>query len=509
MERRPPNGDRGGSAGPIARFVSAAFEFFSRSIWEVEIGSLSRARAWLIKLSRVGYLATRGFVQDKCMVRAAALTYVTILSLVPLLAVSFAAAKGLNFDRKLMAEVVTPFLDEHFPSAPPVAVIDAGEGEVVVGTATGSGEMKDLRSTIDEVLRFVQETNFNAIGGPALLIFLYAIIKMLGAIEVAFNGIWGVTRSRSFVRKVSDYMSMVVITPLLLFAGVSFGIAAQNSTIVADLGLSGVVEGLLKLGTWIPILVGFTFLYQAMPNTKVRFSSALLGGAVASLLWLAVVLAHVKLQVGIANANAIYSSFAALPIFLVFVNLCWVVVLVGAELAFAHQSEPTYREVERPYPTDHAVREIIAVRLAARVARRFLVGDEAPTPGELALELGVPVRPVQEVLARLAVAGVLAETEKDEDVAYLPARPLDALRVVDVLDGLRGYASPEDAPMHGPVDEVLDHALRGIEENAASSEHNLTLRELAELPPESDPIEAAAQREDGLRDQGSPRSATT
>jgi len=406
--------------GLLGGLLHGVFEFFSRSIWELELGQLSRARSWVIKLARVGYLATRGFVQDRCVVRAAALTYVTILSIVPLLAVSFAAAKGFGFYDVLLHDTVEPFLDEYFDSAAShevgdaVAVAEQSAGEVDAGEVDGgevdggevdaengdpasvstTGGLKDLRSTIDEVLGFVQKTNFNTIGWPALLIFLYAVVKMLGTIEVTFNEIWGVTRSRSLVRKVSDYMSMVVITPLLLFLGVSVFAATGENELVNELGLGGAVKAIAKYGSWLSILGGFTFLYLAMPNTRVRFSSAMLGGVVAGLLWFGVVVLHVELQVGIANANALYSSFAALPIFLVFVNLCWIVVLIGAELAFAHQAEPTYREVERPYPDDHALREVFALRASVRIARRFMAGDEPATPGELALELGVPVRPV-------------------------------------------------------------------------------------------------------------------
>lgn len=547
MVQRPSNESTG--------LAHAFLQFFSHSIWEYELAQFGRVRAWGIKLARIGFLATRGFVQNRCLVRAAALTYVTILSIVPLLAVSFAAAKGFGFYDELIHETVEPFLDEHFTTPAPdpesseqVAQLDEGGVETTEGapeadaaasdgaqiSSDGAAEPttgesaepeaaggaaasvepqggQDLRSTIDEVLGFVQQTNFKTIGFPALILFLYTIIKMLGTVEGTFNEIWGVTRSRSVIRKVSDYLSMVVITPLLLFLGTSVRAATDsNAEVFDEIGLGSTVRFIAGLGSWFAIFGGFTFLYMAMPNTKVRLSSAMLGGVAGSILWLVVVVAHVKFQVGIARTNAIYSSFAALPIFLVFVNLCWIVVLVGAELAFAHQSEPTYREVERPYPNDPAVREVIAVRASARIARRFVHGHPPPTPGELALELGVPVRPVQDVLARLADAKVLAETEKDEDVAYLPARPLDALRVLDVLIGVRGRVAAEDAPARAPVDSELDRMLEGIAEEAARSEQNLTLRELAELSDSADEgVMSEAQREVELRGQGSARSATT
>lgn len=543
MQRPDDTGGDGGAGqaaggGVLSRLGHQAFVFFSRSIWEIDLGRLSWTRAWLIKAARVVYLAVRGFVQDRCLVRAGALTYVTILSIVPLLAVSFGAAKGFGFYDRLMAETVEPFLDQTFGerTAPDPAATDgeerdagAGAGEAVEGEASvaevsvgradaaqasdAETQMQDLRSTIDEVLAFVNETEFGKIAWPALLIFLYAVIKMLGTVETTFNEIWGVTRSRSLVRKISDYLSMVLVTPVLLFLGAGLAAAAKENTVVQEVGLGAAVQTIARMSSWFAVLGGFTFLYLAMPNTKVRFTSALLGAFVATVLWLGVVELHVQFQFGIARANALYSSFAAVPIFLVFANLCWIVVLVGAELAFAHQAEPTYREVERPYPNDYAVREVIAVRSAARIAQRFLHGRAPATPGELALELGVPVRPVQEVLGKLAGAGVLADTERNDDVAYLPARPLDALRVTDVLVGLRGRVDDRDAPVRAPVDAAVGRMLVEIEDAAVRSEHNRTLRELAALPEAelADAAEAAAaaQRDEGVRGQGSPRSATT
>lgn len=565
MPRGPiPNGRRR-QDGPVGRFLHRALEFFSQSIWEVELARLGRLHKWLFKLARVVFLATRGFVQDRCVVRAAALTYVTVLSIVPLLAVVFATVKGLGFYDDFINGPVETFLDRAFPgggdktvsdpkfqdaevargdepsevlrivsqddpaadtavepedpvatevaetNSPPLTEEEVDEAQAAALEENVASDVKDLRGTIEDMLAFVQKTNFGKIGTTALLLFLYTVIKMLGTVEKAFNEIWGVTRSRSFIRKVSDYLSMVLVTPVLIVAGGSAVAATQARA--KEWGVGGVVETLISLGAWVPVLIGFTFLILLMPNTRVRFTSALLGGAVSSALWIGVLVAYGKFQVGVSNANAIYGTLAAVPIFLVFVNLCWIVVLVGAELAFAHQSEPTYREVERPYPSDHAVREVIALRCAARIARRFVVGDPPPTPSELALELAVPVRPVQEVLARLAESGVLAETDRDEDVAYLPARPLDVLRIVDVLEALGGHVYPEDTPARSPVDARLDRMLVRITERAAESEDNLTLRELAELPDHErgadTEAEPEAQRADELRGQGSARSATT
>jgi membrane protein len=480
--RRPqPRG-----SGLAARLLQRALEFFSHSIWELELGQLSRARAGLYKLARVVYLAARGFVQDRCLVRAGALTYITILSIVPLLAFGFSIAKGMGFYQNLRTQQVDPFVERVF------------------GEAGGQGQ--GLRDAIDGLLDKVDQANSGVVGSLAMVVVIYTVLKLLSTIESTFNEIWGVTRARSLWRKVSDYVSMVTVAPILLFLGAVFATFARHNAVVEHLGLGPVLAGLIRLSSLFVVWMGFAFLYVAMPNTRVRFTSAALGALVAGLLWLLVQFAYVQLQVGIARYNEIYAGLAALPIFMVWVNVCWIVVLVGGETAFAHQSEPTYREVERPHPTSQAYRRVVALRCAARIARRFATGGDPPTARELALELGIPVRPVQEVLGGLERSGVLAGIDQEDDVAYLPARPLDRITIGTVLEALRGELDPDDVRVKAPIDARLDELLAALASELEASPHNCSLQELAALP---DRAPEEPQRELAPSGESSARSATT
>jgi membrane protein len=452
-----------GGDGLVQRLLDRGFEFFSRSIWELELGQLSWAGRRLIKVARIAYLAASGFVDKRCMVRASALTYITMLSIVPLLAFVFSVAKGFGFYRQLRETQIDPFLDGIF------ATQDVPEGQGV-------------RATLDTVLDLVQQTDFTKLAWGGAAILAYTVVRLLGTVERSLNEIWGVRRQRRFVRKLADYLSMVTITPILLFTGAGLIAAARNNALVSHTGLDVLLELALKLGSGLIVWIGFSFLYKAMPNTHVPLRSALLGAAVAAVLWLGVQWLHVKFQIGVANYSEIYSGFAALPIFMVWINLCWIVVLLGATVAYAHQAEPTQHELRVHHVDTHAFIEVVALRAAARIARAFVRGDAPPTAGELALELALPVRSLNDALGRLEACGILADTERGDgdDMGCLPARPPETITVRGVLRGLRGSLDATAAPANTPLDRELESVREEIERVVTDSGADRSLNDLVD-----------------------------
>jgi membrane protein len=445
-------------------FVERVKRFLNRDVWMAELGGLPALRAACYKVLRVLFLAARGFVEDRCLFRASALAYITVLSLVPMLAFSFSVAKGLGAYDRLMKDTIQPFLDR------------------TIGT--GGAGASELRGAVDQLLDFVSATNVGSLGFFGLVFLAYTVIKLLSSIERSFNDIWGVCKARSLVRKVSDYLSMVTVVPILLATATAATTALTSTAFTAfldrSLGLGPVREFAFKLVPLASMWVGFGFVYIFMPNTRTRLLSAAIGGVMGGTLWYVAQILHVRFQVGMANYNAIYSGFAAIPIFLLWIYVSWVAVLFGAEFAFAHQNEPAYRQIARSRYHDQSFKRVLGVRAVVRVARAFLAGRRPYGSEELAAELGVPERSLLEVLARMQKQNIVVALEEGFDSGVLPARDLETIRLKDVLDALEERSATVDFAPLGPIDRELDSLLGRYEEDQRSSPNNPTLRELGE-----------------------------
>jgi membrane protein len=450
--------------------------FAKQDIWLLEVGSLPRALGFLTRTVRVLLIAVRGFFRDRCMQQAAALTYSTIFSLPSVLAFAFAAAKGFNlYNEHLKPKVIEPFLDSTFGTR----------------SAGASPELSRLRQAVDQIFHYVETTDLKAFGGVAFAFMVYAVVKLLGSVEGSLNDIWGLKRARSLLRRVSDYLAIVVVAPVFLLlatAATAFFEGTLTTGRAIPLGFGGASVRLLPL---LAVWFGLGFVYLTLPNTRVRLLAALIGGVVAGTVWQAIQVLHVTGQIQLARYNPIYSSFAALPMLLLWIYLSWSVFLIGAELAFAFQNEAAFTSMARTGKVDQAFRERIAPRLAGRVTRAFLAGQRPPTTGELAGELGVAPRTVAQVLETLCSAGLLARTSVGVDDGYLPARDPETITVLDLLHALRREEGASTPPSRSLLDERTDRILAVLDEENARSLSNYTLRELARTSEELEPVDPA------------------
>jgi membrane protein len=414
------------------------------------------------------------------MIEASALTYVTVLSLVPLLAFAFAMLKGLGFYDEFRHQRIDPFLDRWLlGGASDVTATPNADPALIHGAI-------DLRNGIAQVLDLVEKTDLKALGFVGLIVLLAAVIRLLGSIEGSFNEIWGVRKARSWVRKLSDYMTMVIVTPMFLVVAIGVTTAAQNRGVSAffreRLSLGFVIEGLLHS---LPLLLGwlaFTLMYLVMPNRRGKFSSAALGGFVAATLWQLSLVIQIQLQIGIANYSPIYASFAALPVFLVWVQTSWVIVLFGAELAFAHESEPEYRGIAAYQTHYQAFKEQVALRALTRISAAFLSGSEPPNAGTIAAQLGISPREVREIVDQMQRGGLVAPVDPSAagHTGFLPARDPGLLTIVDVLAVLRGEGRDARIEPQGELDRHVDRLQTQLDAEARSSAFNRTLRDLVE-----------------------------
>jgi len=459
--------------------VGWVWRFFARTAWTREHATAGGLRGAAWRAVRVSYLAVSGFLRDDCPSRAAALTYVTVLSLVPMLALSFAVAKGFGFYDSLLRETISPALDETF------GALDRSSSFVLAPESYVVQEQSHaVRLALETVLQFVQRTDVSALGWMGLAVLVFTVLKLLGSIEGTFNHIWGVARARSWVRKLTDYLALLVVAPLFLFVATGVTTAARSSSLFQWISgqehVRGVLDLGLKLGPLLVLWAGFTFVYVALPNARTRFSSALLGAVVGGTLWQVVLLVHLEFQVSIARYNAIYSGFAALPVFLMWIHFSWLSVLVGAEVCNAHQSEPSCSQPSETNEEDQAFRELLALRCLGRIGEAFLGGTAPWTVDRLAQDLALPRRPVAELLAELCDCNLVCEVLQEGEPTYVPARTLESITIHEVLTRLRGRNGFEGTVSTAAVDEALDAALGGLAREAADSRHNRTLHSLAQ-----------------------------
>jgi membrane protein len=436
--------------------------FFTNELWETNLDTLSASKARRYRLLRVAATVVDGlFIGDTLPLHAAALTYYAVLSIVPLLAFVFAILKGFGAYDALVEETLRPYL--------------------LTATSTNPA----LRRAFEHVLDFVSQTGVTSLGFLGLVFTLYAATRLLRNVETALNGIWGAPDERAITEQLKNYVTILVVTPLCLLMAAGLATTAQLvhalNFLRERLGLGGLLDWALQLfGPVLVILIGLFFLYLLMPNTTVRARSAFLGAVVGGALWYVFLLLHVRFQVGVARYNALYSSFATIPIFLVWTYVSWLSVLVGAQSAAAHQQGEARARQHRWAELDQANKEALALSILLGVAQPFAAG-EPPRVSLRALSerFGAPLSVVRNVVDRLVRAELLVAPNEDCDQPLTLARAPEHVRVLDALKAFRGSLIEQQSPPFAPVSRAL-YVLLSLEETLGSSNHNRSLADLIE-----------------------------
>jgi membrane protein len=468
------------ATGPLARLRA----FFGVRIWEERPAELPRVRSAFYRASRVVYSTVRGFFDDRLSVRAAALTYFSILSVVPFLAFAFAILKGFGAYRTFIEGTVQPYLDATFAPNPA------------------------LHEAITRILAFVEATDFSRLGAAGLVALVYTSVTLISSVEAALNDVFGAKATRSLLRQLTDYVTLLVTAPILVLVAATASAAAQSSTAMVfvreRLGLGPLIDFALGFAPIGVVALALFAMYVILPNVRTRPLSALLGAVVAAIGWQGSLVLHVQLQMGVARYNAIYSVLGALPIFLVWTYVSWLVILVGAEIAASHQNDQAVRQRLHGKRADQALNEALGVALAARIARDFLCGGPRRTAAELATLLEVSPPIVEDILHALVRAGLLVRTVSEREVGFVPGRDVDAIRVSDVRDALRRDPAADDvrASVERHLGPELQRLLRTAEQECRQSASDLTLRALAGLAREPGASAAAAAHA-----RGRPRAA--
>lgn len=397
--------------------LSDIITFFTDTVFRKGAGEYRNPVArWAVRQYKLLFYTVQGLSSHGTMVRSAALTFYTLMSLVPVVALVFAVVKGFG-----LAEGLEQNLYEVLPQSPEV---------------------------IDYVVGFAQKALARTQGGWVALVgvltLFWAVIKVFGSIEDAFNNIWEVRSTRSAARKYGDYIAVVVVAPILWVISSSMGNYAAEILGVAG---SPTLEVLSRAGSLVVAWVMFTFIYVVLPSTKVRFTAALTAGVVAGTAFVLFQWGYVYLQRWMTSYNAIYGSFAALPLFLLWMQISWEILLLGGELSFAYQNVARFDEERESLLVSYDCRRKLMVGVMVLVSRAFRDGRGAVSFSEIRDRLDVPTRIMNNILYTLVQARMLNEIRTegtDYDLEYAPARDISTLRVYDILSAVDSHGFGRD-----------------------------------------------------------------
>ena len=386
-------------------------EFLRRGLWEVEREKLPRSRRALLQAGQLAIVVLREFTADRCLVWAAGLTYFTLLAIVPLFALAFSVLSGLGAQN-----VLEPIILERL--------------------TTGAEEI------VNPIIEYINRTNFGQLGAIGLLTFFMAIVALLTNVEASFNSLWATRETRSVFRRFADYISVLLMTPVLIFVAISMTSTLASQSFIQVLMEQAVVGQfifyLFRIVPFVVMWAAFTFLYIFMPNIKVHFRAALVGGILGGTLWQLAQWGYVEFQVGVARYNAIYGTLAALPILMVWIYVSWIIVLFGAEVAYAWQNLNAIRREVREEKISFTSQEMVALTILMKATENFYRGERPWTVERIAEALHLPPRLAREIIQELVDLGYLTEvTDEEEGSRFQPGRPPETIEVHRIVQDFR------------------------------------------------------------------------
>ncbi len=427
--------------------------YFCEELWNFPLSKEKGWRRFRFKWLRIAYLSVRGFYRDKCTLNASSLTYYTLMSIVPVIAMFFAIARGFGYHENLRRDLLERFQDQN---AALVAIFDYAD-------------------------KFLEQARGGVIAGIGLIILFWSVTFLLFSLEGILNQIWGV-KMRSWRRIFSDYFALMLIAPVLflLASSITVFVVDQIEIGIRALHLPGWgVSGLLFLVNILPyglFCLLFTFIYLFLPNAKVHFRSAFVGGLFTGCVYVAVQWAYIYFQIGVSSYGTFYGSMAALPLFLIWVQTSWFLLLFGAEISYAHQTLEEHEFEGKAKRISIRFKRMMSLWIVHLAVSRFLKNDKPLSREILVKKYQIPVALATPLLDDLVHSGLLAEVKG----GYIPGRPVDELRISDVLEALEASGTRDfpfiEAKYLSPFERALEHFRAHIE----NSSHNKLLRHVSD-----------------------------
>jgi len=432
------------------------YEWCTTQIWDDDLRELSGARRWIIVPIRLLIVLTRQLLQGQLNLRAMSLVYTTLLSVVPLLAVSFSVLKGFGVHNQI-EPLLTNFLA---PLGP--------RGYELSGNIIG----------------FVENIKVGVLGSLGLAFLFYTVVSLIQKVESSFNYVWQVERLRGLARRFSSYLSVILIGPVLVFTALGVTATAMNHTLVQQLmSIEPFGYLLLTFTKFIPyllVIAAFSFIYVFIPNTRVRLFPAIVGGVVAGILWQSSGWAFAAFIASSSRYAAIYSGFAILILLLIWLYLNWFILLLGAQVAFYVQYPQYMTRQAVQLRLSNRLRERLALQIMFMVAEHHLNSRDPWTAEGLVHHLALPMQPIHHVLQLMVKAGFLSETA-DEPPAYLPKRDIEAITLTELYEVVRSAGENRLLTLKTlPYQAEVERTMTAVEGAVAAELGDSTLKDLVE-----------------------------
>ena len=421
--------------------IKAIKKFFQEEIFTADLRNKSTRKRFLIRQVRIIMYAFKGFFEDRAALRASSLTYFTMLSIVPIFAMAFGIAKGFGFEERM-----DEFIEKTF-----------------------RGQEQMISYITELVSGLLDKTQGGLVAGVGVVLLFWSVIQVLNNIELSFNDIWQIKKQRSPLRKFSDYLAIMIISPFAIALSGSITVKINQAANNFEF-----IQPMLKIVPYAAIWVLFTIVYLVMPNTKVKFKYALIAGIFAGTISMLVQWGYFEFQIGVTKFNLFYGSIAAIPLFLLWLQITWLIVLMGAEISFAYQNIENYEFEDEALQLNHDNKRILSLLIVHFIIKNFEEGGTPKSNSDLSHDLGIPLRLLNQLIFEMVECGVLAElaTESSKERSYTPAMDINKISVDELYTRLEKLGKSNmivtESPKLDKITKIHEHLMDAMRESPSN-----------------------------------------
>jgi membrane protein len=428
------------------------------AIWHTPLAEISRGKSFILKQLRIIYLAAKGFSNHKVQLRASALTFYSVLSVVPIAAIAYAIAKGFGLDQNLKQLIIEKFQSEQMV----------------------------LNWLLQNATNAIEKTRGGYMAGVGVIILFWSVMALLNHMESSFNHIWQIRSSRPWYRKFTDYLTIMLIAPvfIILSSGLTGIIILKLPEYMSQAPIldffKPVISFLVKLTPYFLNWITLTILFIIMPNAKVKFVPALISGIIAGSILQGIQYLYIDLQFGITKLNAIYGSFAAVPLFIIWLQSSWSVVLLGAEITFANQNVSRYEMESDALNISNYQKRALVIMIMHMIIRNFILGEKPISAEYISGNLKIPVRLARDILQDLSSANLVSIIHENEEKQrlYQPALDVNRLTVSYVFSRLDKKGIEQIMVIRNRNYEKIISMLETFDKLIAKSDSNILIKDL-------------------------------
>jgi membrane protein len=432
-------------------------EFFTNDIWEVKLEKFPGWQRGAIKLLRIVLMSVKDFKEKNLELRATSLTLYSLLSIVPVIAMIFGIAQGFGLEQYLDEQ-----LNKAFKSQPAI-----------------------LENLLTYVHNILGSAKGGIIAGFGFLLLLWSVLQVLSSIEDSFNSIWHVKTARTWARKFTDYLSIMMLAPIfIVLSGVlNVLIATKLQMVAAQLNILGEfisqsIVFCIQLLPYLTTSVLFFLLYMVLPNTRVKPKAAWYAGIVAGVIFQVFQWGYIEFQFGVSRYNAIYGSFASIPLFITWLQISWMIVLIGAEISYSVQNVTNFESFQNNIRINQRMRQLYSIYILRYIAQKFNNAQAAPDLAELSKSLDLPTGMIKQLINEMQECNLIASNLKNNVVYYVPAVDLRFLTLNHIITKLQMSGGSTELECNNSDLDKVKNAYADFAEQVNQSSSNKNILEV-------------------------------